>query len=45
MVTVLCLVTIQIVEDGCERFSSLQDVRRLAAFAVHVDGEAAVVGE
>ena len=39
------LVTIQIVEDGCEGFSSLQDVGRLGAFAVHVDGEAGVVGE
>jgi hypothetical protein len=40
-----CLVAIDVFEDGCERFSSLQDLGRLSAFAVHVEGEAGVVGE
>src|SRR4051794_3627878 len=40
-----CLVAIEVVEDGCERFASVQDVARLAAFPIHVDGEAGVLGE
>jgi hypothetical protein len=39
------LVAVEVVEDGCERFSSVQDVGRLGAFVVHVDGEAGVVAE
>jgi hypothetical protein len=39
------LVAIEVVEDGCKRFAPMQDVTRLAAVAVHVDGEDGVVGE
>ena len=39
------VVAIEVVEDGRERFSPAQDVARLAAVAVHVDGEDGVVGE
>jgi hypothetical protein len=39
------LVAVQVFEDGRERLSPLQDVGRFAAFAVHVDREAGVVGE
>jgi hypothetical protein len=39
------LVAIEVVEDRRERFAPVQDVTRLAAVAVHVDGEDGVVGE
>jgi hypothetical protein len=39
------LVAIEVVEDGCEGFSPVQDVGRLATFTVHVNGGAGVVGE
>jgi hypothetical protein len=39
------LVAVEIVEYRGERFAPVQDVRRLAAFAVHVDDEEGVVGE
>src|SRR4051812_13355675 len=39
------LIAVQVVEDGLERFASLQYVGRLTPVAVHVDGEAGVVGE
>jgi hypothetical protein len=39
------LVAIEIVEHRCQCFSSLEDVGRLGAFAVHVNGEDRVSGE
>jgi hypothetical protein len=39
------LVAIEVVEDGRQRFSPMKHVGRLAAFALHVDGEDGVVGE
>ncbi len=40
-----CFVAIEVGEDRYERFPPVQDVRRFAALALHVDGEDRVLRE
>jgi hypothetical protein len=39
------LVAVEVIEDWRQRLSPVKDVGRLAASAIHVDGEDSVIGE